>query len=77
MKRAQKARGDLFKRLFPNSHARLMEEQATSGQATSGRAANGREANGRATASSGRTDDLGADESGKAGIGGRLIATRL
>ena len=73
MKRAQKARDDLFKRLFPNSHARLTEEQATSGRATSGRAAN----RAAAASSPGRTDDLGVDESGKAGIGGRLIATRL
>lgn len=73
IKRAQKARDDLFKRLFPNSHARLTEEQATSGRATSGQAAN----RAAAAASPGRTDDLGVDESGKAGIGGRLIATRL
>ena len=66
--RAQKARGDWFKRLFPNSHARLMEEQATSGRAATA-----------ASESNGPTHGMGADEpaSGKGGIGGGLVATRL
>lgn len=67
VQRAQKARSDWFKRLFPNSHARLKEEKAAGGQDSSGRAAS----------SENKSVDKAREQPGKGGIGGGLIATRL
>ena len=67
MKRAQKARGDLFKRLFPNSHAKLVEEQVASGRAASG----------GPSSSSGANQSKERRDATSSPTTGRLIATRL
>lgn len=69
LKRAQTARRDWFKRLFPNSHARLMEQKAVGEEAEASSA--------RGAPSPELRVAEGPPGSGKGGIGGGLLATRL